>query len=166
MDGLSAASGCIAVISLAIQLGDSAYKLYEFFESIKNAPSNITRLRDSVNRLRIVLKEVQASLEQQSARQYVPPPSHSLCGALDACRKTSSSLELQAGCLQSRIARRFLDKAWNSLKIPADTDKIQKANAEVEGAVALLQLAMQMNSLQIRWALYILATTQYIPLNF
>lgn len=150
MDGLSAASSCIAVISLVIQLGDSAYKLYEFFESVKNAPSDVIRLRDGIDRIRIVLKGIQSLLEQQNTRRYAPPPSHGLCSALDACRKTLLSLELQVGRLQSRMVHKRLDKVWDSLRIPADKDKIQEANAEVEGAIAVLQLAMQMNSVGLR----------------
>ncbi|GAB7349109.1 hypothetical protein MBLNU459_g8058t1 [Dothideomycetes sp. NU459] len=152
MDGLSAASGCIAVISLAIQLGDSVYKLYEFFESIKDAPVYVIRLRDSVNRLRILLKEVQTLLEQQGARRYAPPPSYGICNALSVCQKTLSSLELQVARLDARMAHQRLVRMWNSVKIPADKEKVQQAHAEVEGAIAVLQLAMQMNSTQLSLA--------------
>jgi hypothetical protein len=41
MDGLSSGASILAVVSLAIQLADSVKKIYEFWESVQDAPEVI-----------------------------------------------------------------------------------------------------------------------------
>lgn len=46
MNGISGCASIVAVISLAIQLGEAACKLAQFFATVEDAPNEIVRLRD------------------------------------------------------------------------------------------------------------------------
>jgi len=51
MDGLSAASGVLAVVSLAVELPTAIQGLVDLCKSIKDAPDDVQRLVDEINTL-------------------------------------------------------------------------------------------------------------------
>lgn len=63
MEGLGAAASVIAVASIAIQLADSARKLYEFWQAIDEAPASIRAMSTDLKLLTTVLTEI--SLHEQ-----------------------------------------------------------------------------------------------------
>jgi hypothetical protein len=58
MDGLSAASGVFAVVSLAVELPTAIQNLVEFCRTIKDAPDDVRSLMDELNLFAVLLKQI------------------------------------------------------------------------------------------------------------
>jgi hypothetical protein len=58
MEGLSAASSGIAVVSLSIQLVDSVREIRRFFRTLKDAPEELSRLLDLLEHLELMLENI------------------------------------------------------------------------------------------------------------
>ena len=123
MDPLSGAASVIAVISLVIQLGNSAHKLSKLLKSIKNAPKELRTLDDDLDRLRDVLAEIGQIAETQKIQESAPAPSFTLLRALESCNARFRSLET---CV-SKIALSSLGKGqiWASFKTRSRRDDLQ-----------------------------------------
>lgn len=93
MYGLSGAASIITVISLAVQLGDSVYKLSKLLKSIRNAPKALQTLAKTLDRLQQILAEVQLIAEKQKKQEFAPAPSQALHTALKDCNTQFLSLE-------------------------------------------------------------------------
>ena len=69
MDGLSSAAGVIAVASVAIQLADSVRQIYEFWESVQDAPENIRHIASDLRLLANVLNDTATCEERYGASE-------------------------------------------------------------------------------------------------
>ena len=58
MDGLSAAASGFAVVSLAVQLGESAVKLYDFCKACKGAPEQVEQLIEDLVLLKNIFNSI------------------------------------------------------------------------------------------------------------
>lgn len=63
MDGICGASSVIAIISLAIQLGDSIKKLSDFWQSMKGAPREIKLIISDLSVLASLVDVIQHEAE-------------------------------------------------------------------------------------------------------
>jgi hypothetical protein len=111
MDGLSAAASGIAVVSLAIQLADSAKKLYEFWHAVREAPESIAAIATHLR----VLKTVLAEIATHDQRYGADPVTDQL---LESCKCS------WLGLLGSNI---------DSRKGEAQVKKMVAITAELEG---------------------------------
>lgn len=64
MDGLSGAASVIGVVSLAVQLTESAKRLYDFWQSVQGAPENIKAISHDLKLLSTVLTKI--AFEEQN----------------------------------------------------------------------------------------------------
>ena len=85
MDGLSGAASGIAVASIAIQLADSIKKLYEFWESVQDAPNDIRAVVKELRLLSAVLEGIQSN-----ERRYGPDPTTT--SVLESCADKVTAL--------------------------------------------------------------------------
>lgn len=60
MDGLSGGASIIAVVSLAVQLAENAKKLYDFWQSVGEAPASIRTIATELKVLSTVLADIAA----------------------------------------------------------------------------------------------------------
>ena len=58
MDGLSAGASVIAVVSVALQLVESVKHLYDFWESIEEAPESVRDIAKELNVLSTILASI------------------------------------------------------------------------------------------------------------
>ena len=82
MDGLSSGASILAVVSLAIQLADSVKKIYEFWESVQDAPEAIRQMTSDLRLLAKVLNDTAACEERYGA-------SETTAELLSSCEQTS-----------------------------------------------------------------------------
>jgi hypothetical protein len=82
MDGLSSGASILAVVSLAIQLADSVKKIYEFWESVQDAPETIRQITSDLRLLAKVLSDTATCEERYGA-------SETTAELLSSCKQTS-----------------------------------------------------------------------------
>lgn len=64
MDGLSSAASGIAVVSLAFQLAESIIKLYDFWDTVQEAPDEVRAIVKDRKLLRAVLNDIESNTQQ------------------------------------------------------------------------------------------------------
>ena len=150
MDGLSGAASLIAVVSFAVQLGESIYKLSKLLKSIQNAPTEVQVLANDLDRLRQILAEVALVAEMQRGQESAPAPSTVLFAALDECQLRFQSLEAYASRFAFTVQRKGFRKALAPLKIPIEKDALQKLHGEMRQSVDHLGTLLVLNTTKIQ----------------
>ena len=136
MDGLSGAANGIAVIALAIQLGDSIKKLCEFWTSVKEAPDNVRAITADLQLLSSVLAGI-ASEEQH----FEPDPT--LVTALGACRDNVIKLVRIADDMEPGfVSKKPRVRLWTAFKAAIISESIRKSQRILEGLKSTLTLAL------------------------
>jgi hypothetical protein len=96
MEGLSGAASAIAVGTLAVQLGDSAKKLVDFWHSIQEAPEDIRNMADELKLVASILGRIASDSQEQHQDHHredqSSPPTNSLRPALELCQKNIATL--------------------------------------------------------------------------
>ncbi|KAI9699769.1 MAG: hypothetical protein M1836_002804 [Candelina mexicana] len=130
MDGLSSAASGIAVASLSIQLAENIKKLYEFWESIKDAPDDV---RDCVGDLKLL-----------SAALDIHGPNTTVTEIIKSCVGNVSTLlgivESFEGGFASRKPR---VRKWSAFKAALKMEKIRKFRVALQEIKVTLLLARQ-----------------------
>lgn len=150
MDGLSGAASLIAVVSLAIQLGESVHKFSNLLRSIRNAPKDLQGLIKNLDRLQCILAEVAQLAEQQRSHGGTPPPSTAILTALDDCRTHYKALEAYASKITASLQQKGLQKTWASWKIPARKENLQKLHGELIRSIDQLGTVLVLNITRIQ----------------
>lgn len=137
MDGSSGAASGMAVVSLALQLGGSIKQLYDFWDSVNEAPDEIQGITLDLSLLASVLTEM-ASEEQHYG------PDHTLNKVLEACCDRVSKLTRITSDMEPGFASRSLRvRKWTAFKAVLKGEKIQKFQTILEGLKSTLMLAQQ-----------------------
>lgn len=97
MDPFSTAASGIAVISLVIQLADSAQKAYDFWKSVEEAPASICGMTADLHLLALVL----SSMDKKDQREGLDCISRSV---LESCKLIQGSL---VGLAQTDLGYRY-----------------------------------------------------------
>ena len=136
MDGLSAAASGMAVVSLAIQLGDSVKKLCEFWDSVIEAPGDIGMILADLELLSNILAEI-AREEQHSQ------PDNNLVLALNGCWSYVNILTALLDKMEPGFASRSsCVRRWTAVKAvmkSRDLAKFQEALERVKCTLLLVQ---------------------------
>ena len=134
MPGLEVTASAFAVVSLAIQMGESVRKVYRFWNSIQNAPVEVSRIRDDLRILETILVSV-AEAHQYASLQAISSQSAAGRG-LDVCSLKVQHLcdvveRLQAGFAAGRHQRcwAMLKSAWCKRAIAETLDDLESAKA-------------------------------------
>ena len=136
MDGLSGAASAIAVVSLAIQLGDSVKKLCEFWASVKEAPDDVRAITADLQLLSSVLAGI-ASEEQH----FEPDPT--LVTALKVCGENVTKLARIANDMEPGFAsKKPRIRIWPAFRAAVKGESIQKSQNILEGLKSTLTLAL------------------------
>lgn len=137
MDGLSGAASGMAVVSLALQLSDGIKQLYDFWDSVKDAPDEIRVITTDLGLLSSVLAEM-ASEEQHSG------PDPTLKAALELCCDRVSKIANLTNEMEPGFASMsFRIRKWTAFKAVLKGEKIQKLQKMLEGLKSTLMLAQQ-----------------------
>ena len=144
MEVLSATASGIAVVSLAFQLAESVKKLYDYWNSIKEAPEDIEAISMDLELLSSILTQI------AHEAQHVEPDSN-LVPALNGCwvkvRILTTILnEIEPGFASTSLRVR----KWTALKAVFKRGQLKKFQ-EALGSLKCTLLLVQQN--QYRWDL-------------
>lgn len=159
MDGISSA---FAVVSLAIQLVETGEKISKFLTSMQDAPSEVTKLGQTLDQLNSTLKQVSYLLEQQYLVLRLPGSPVFITNALENCERRIKTLEDVI-----RKAKRAMEhpnrvhRSWAAMKFVPKKEIIREMQVQLRDAEAGLQTAMLSNSWQLQYVLQ--ATNHRVP---
>ena len=138
MDGLSGAASGMAVVPLAVQLGDGIKKLYDFWASVKEVPDDVRAITTDLDLLRSVLAEM--ALEEQYSG-----PDPTLTTVLEACCDRVDKLAHLTNDMEPGFASMSLRiRKWTAFKVVLKGErfqKLQKLQKVLEGLKNTLMLA-------------------------
>jgi hypothetical protein len=140
MDGLSGASGVIAVVSVAIQLAECIKQLVEFGKAVEDAPPRISALFHALE----VLESVLSHFHRINSRIAFDDVNEAV---LNNCQQRISALltTIQPSILKLQ-SNKLASRTWSAFKITLRREEIQLLQRAIEEAKSTLQL-VQNNSL-------------------
>jgi hypothetical protein len=157
MEGLSAAAGGMAVVSLAVQLIQLTQSLRDFIKDVSGAPSEIKRLTSSLTQLANILQDVQHVTDIQGRQEGSPPPPPTLLASLQSCEDQLLQLQsvLTLAEQKMRVPGR-ITRQWESFKVVFRRKDVENFVTHLDQAIQYLSIAMTMN----------LTILQYVPTIF
>jgi len=137
MDGLSTAASAIAVVSLGVQLAENVKKLYDFWDSIKEAPEDIRAISAD-------LKLLSSGLTQIACEAQHVEPDVTLEDTLQVCSIRVKELttllnEIEPGFASTRSHLR----KWTAFKAVLKRGQLTKIEKALEGLKSTLSLVQQ-----------------------
>lgn len=169
MEPLSAVASGMAVVSLSLQLVQSTKAITTFLRDIKQAPTELTRLTESLERFTGILEDVHQILEEQESKVKISPPA-SMFKSLNACkthlRPLKDIVDRYATSSHGYSSKR--SRLWKDLKLGLKAKEISVFEDKIERDMVALNIAMstnlqrvQLHTIQIVSA----CKTQVIPRN-
>ena len=149
MDGVSSA---FAVVSLAIQLLETGEKISKFLTSVQDAPSEVSKLCQTVDQLNGTLKQVSYLLEQQCLVLRLPGSPVFITNALENCEKRIKTLE--GVILKAKTAmdhKNRVHRSWAAIKFGWKKEDVREMQNQLHEAEAGLRTAMLSNSWQLQY---------------
>ena len=149
MDGVSTA---FAVVSLAIKLVETGEKISSFLASVQDAPSEVSKLGQSVDQLNGTLKQVSYLLEQQYLVLRLPGSPVFITNALENCEKRIKMLENTISKARTAMDyRNCVHRSWAAIKFGWKKEDVREMQSQFRDAEAGLQTAMLSNSWQLQY---------------
>jgi hypothetical protein len=93
MEVLSGVASGMAVVSLTVQLLQSANAIKTFIRDVKSASKELERLSESLDCLSALLTNVRDVMERQTSLQHCPLPSQTISDCLKSCQSSLGLLE-------------------------------------------------------------------------
>ena len=137
MDGFSSTASAIAVVSLAIQLADTAKQLCDFWTSIKDAPEDIRTVIADLELLTSVLAETASEAQHTGPDATLAAVLHSCTGKLKSLTAFTNNLEPGFSSRSSRVRK------WAAIKFVLKSEKLTKFQEGLESLKSTLALAQQ-----------------------
>jgi hypothetical protein len=139
MEGLSAPSSIVSVVSLAFQIGASIQKLCDFWELVEDGPRGIRNILTDLHVVSNVLEDIRCDTN------HLKPHSRALNAcliALEGCRESVEAL----GAIVNGLHPGFSSQAgpvkkFTALKIAWKADKIRRFQESLRDMKTTLTLA-------------------------
>lgn len=145
MDGLSAAGGVIAVLSLAKELVATVKDIKYFIQNVVDAPAELERLEDLLIQLEQILESAIQVLDVGKITGATVF-SQSLHGAVFNCGKKLKNLQhLIQKFYSVGHGERKLAKIWSSLKLASKEEYIKDFECHLQQAFTILSVALTAN---------------------
>ncbi|KAI0435711.1 ankyrin [Xylaria telfairii] len=139
MDPLSGVASAFGIVSLALQLAQSAFDFKRFRDAIHNSPAEVDRLKGVLLRLHLVAEAVKTLLEQQET-------------LLGRHSDTSTTLYLALNtCL----------KNWLQLRLACKREQVEDFERQLEQAISFLNSSLLLNLIQAN----LIANSKILPLT-
>ncbi|KAM7210787.1 hypothetical protein V8F06_013834 [Rhypophila decipiens] len=145
MDGLSAAASGLAVVSVAFQLAEGCKKLYDFWESVKDAPEEVSLIAHDLRVLSSVLEYID--------RSGADSPSVTL--VLNSCKIKMQPLHTMVANLERSFnssSRR--DRLWGAIRASSASRRLAHFRESLNDTKGTLTLGMicQNNNMLLEYA--------------
>jgi hypothetical protein len=148
MDGLSAASSGIAVVSLAVQLVDSVREIHRFLRRVSEAPKELKRLLDLLEQLELIIERIGELIDKQRkvSGDADIDVSASVLSAMKTCE---SKLEMVQDLIQkskkAASAKGQVARSLGSFRLACRNKDIEEVEGQLHDALNRLNLAMTMD---------------------
>ncbi|KAH6720109.1 hypothetical protein BKA61DRAFT_668023 [Leptodontidium sp. MPI-SDFR-AT-0119] len=124
MDGLSVASGAIAVVSLAFQIGNGIKTLCDFLNSVQDSRKEVRTIVKDLNVISNIIDDIRE--EAATSRPYSRASTASLT-ALDACADSVQTFEDMIVDSQRDLASKKMSmRTWAAVRFAWNGDKFKK----------------------------------------
>ncbi|KAK6845308.1 hypothetical protein PG995_015418 [Apiospora arundinis] len=155
MDPLSGAASIIAVISLALQLAQSAIIVKQYLQTIRHAPAVVIRLQGTLGQLHSTAETIRALLESRSKSHLQDSQlSNHIYVALDACQ-SKLGLIINIFPIAARVnnGQNGLTRSWAQLRLAGRMGQISEFERQLELAMSFLQLSISLHSMDSNLAI-------------
>jgi hypothetical protein len=134
MEALAAASSVLAVVSLAIQLADNVQRLIDFWDSIKEAPTEVAEIRSQLRILGTLLRGIELDI------RYYPSDDEGTLGhdCLLVCKGSIAKLEKLSKEWDQELSRNGIRWKWSCLKKALRENELARYWVELERAKSTL----------------------------
>ena len=137
MEALGGAASVIGIASLAIQVCEELKKVHDFWESVKEAPDDITRITAEVD-LFMKWLAVIANNYQRHGLDDRNPNHVAAADTLKLCLDTAHDMHSGVRDLENRLATGILSRKWASVEFVFRKDKREKTVQQMERMKSLL----------------------------
>jgi hypothetical protein len=132
-EAFGVAAGAFGVVSLSIQLAESAQKVKSFYDNVKNAPPKLTDLLDEIEEMSDLIKKLEL---QHQFTGVDGSPLMDRC--IESSRKAVQSFATFSSELETRVQRRKLS---GGIRFALSQEEIVRMLNRVERAKGALTLA-------------------------
>lgn len=140
MDGFS---GVAAALSLAIQLASTVQSIRQLLRNVENAPRELTSVMEQLDLLHQILSYLKDFMQGPASLENQPTSYILVTCALQNCERRVKTVEDLVKPLTARVVRTpWLQKALGSMRLVLKKEDIQTSQAQVGGAIQLLQLTL------------------------
>ena len=158
LNKMEAVSGIFAVLSLGIQVAESARKIHSLFKGVRHAPEELIKLARTVDQFCSVLNE--ASLVVGQCRQLQNLPS-SVVLVENALQEWRADVERLVSCVDAFHTKLVHSKSpqrlWAAVRIFAGRDDLEQLRCSLFKDITLLQTALAINSSRFQWVILLYA---------
>lgn len=159
MDALSGVASLIAVVSLSLQLIQSAHATRSFAQRVKSAPVELLRLTQSLEHLEALLEDVRQLIERQmSLQQTLDSINRSLLVCLRSCEKSIDPLRtiIERYRHAQSQTRRFQAKLRSDISLGLKAKDILKLERAIDREIDRLSAALIINGTNIQYVTFYL----------
>lgn len=135
MEVLGGAASVISVASLAIQVCEELRKVYDFWQSVKEAPDDIAHISTEINLFLTWLAVIANNYQRQGSNH---PNDVAATDTLKLCLVTVHDMNDGVKDLESGFSRGLLSRRWASVKFVFRKDKRDKVMGQLERMKTLL----------------------------
>lgn len=137
MEGLSAAASAIAVVSLGIQLAENVKRLYDFWNSIKEAPEDVRAISADLKLLSSIFTRI--AYEAQHEEPDATLEDALQAGSVKVKELTTILNQIEPGFASTRLHLR----KWTAFKAVLKRGQLTKFEKALEGLKSTLSLVRQ-----------------------
>ena len=137
MEALGGAASVIGVASLAIEVCKELRKIHDFWQSVKEAPDDITHVSTEIN-LFMTWLAVIANNYQRQEYDHQNPNHIAATDTLRLCLATVHDMNDGLKDLKSQFSTSSFSQRWGSIKFVFRKDKREKLMQQIERMKSLL----------------------------
>ncbi|KAJ5248964.1 hypothetical protein N7468_000415 [Penicillium chermesinum] len=147
MDGLSGAASVIAVISLAVQLGSGAHTLYQFLETISDAPAELHRLQSTLSQIKAIAFGIQNALEyQRRIHGDGVPVAGDILNSLVSCEERVQQItDIVNKADGTHRGLTGVSRKWARFKVALKKERVQELEQQLGNSLQVLNVLMTTN---------------------
>jgi hypothetical protein len=134
MEALAAASSVLAVISLALQLADNVQRLIDFWDSVKDAPTEVTEIRSQLR----ILGALLSSIEPEASHSSIDDGNSMGNDCLLVCTESIAKLEKLSKEWDQELSRNGIRRKWVCLRKALREKELARYWSELERAKSTL----------------------------
>ncbi|KAI1172832.1 ankyrin [Nemania sp. FL0916] len=152
MEPLSTIASGFAVVSLALQLVDSAYSIKAFFDAIQDAPAEVSRLKNRITQLHTTAKSIVSLLKHQRRLPgWDSQISDNICSSLETCLETLGLIRdvLKIAEKVDSGQNSAISRHWVQIRLAHKKEKLEEFERQLDQAMTSLNTNLLSNSIHL-----------------